>query len=71
MKGAPTLIAEERRDDAFFDEDFGSRVLTIPVGIDPELPLVPVLRREVGEHRCDRERWRCGRSCWRADRRSG
>ena len=55
---AVAQIAEEYGGDAFFDEDFGSRVLTIPVGIDPELPLVPVLRREVGEHRCDRERWR-------------
>jgi hypothetical protein len=55
---AVAQIAEEYGDDAFFDEDFGSRVLTIPVCIDPELPLVPVVWWEVGEYRCDRERWR-------------
>jgi hypothetical protein len=55
---AVAQITEEYGDDALFDEDFSPRVLTIAVCIDPEPPLVPSVWWDVGEYRCDRERWR-------------
>ena len=50
---AATSVAKHHRNHALSDEHFGPRVLTVTVRIDPESPVVAVVRRDVGRFSSD------------------